>query len=101
MSQNIQFTLLLSLCGWSAFQAENQSLKFPIVVQFIFTVSSLLGRFGEFKSQQLILLHPEASEHSEPEGNIGIKNCLAWNIPQTYDFCMALDFLDTKDLKKT
>ena len=39
--------------------------------------------------------------HSEPEWNIGNKNCLTWNIAQTYDFCIPLDFLDTKDLKKT
>ena len=41
------------------------------------------------------------SKHSEPEWNIGNKNCLTWNIAQTYDFCIPLDFLDTKDLKKT
>ena len=39
--------------------------------------------------------------HSEPEWNISNKNCLAWNIAQTYDFCIPLDLLDTKDLKKT
>ena len=39
--------------------------------------------------------------HSEPEWNIGIKNYLAWNTAQIYDFCIPLDFLDTKDLKKT
>ena len=40
-------------------------------------------------------------KHSEPEWNISNKNCLAWNIAQTYDFCIPLDLLDTKDLKKT
>ena len=30
--------------------------------------------------------------HSEPEWNISNKNCLAWNIAQTYDFCIPLDF---------
>ena len=39
--------------------------------------------------------------HSEPEWNIGIKNCLALNTAQIYDFCIPLDLLDTKDLKKT
>ena len=39
--------------------------------------------------------------HSEQEWNIGNKNCLAWNIAQTYDFCIPLDILDTKDLKET
>ena len=42
-----------------------------------------------------------SQHHSEPEWNIGIKNCLAWNNAQIYDFCIPLDFLDTKDLKKT
>ena len=39
--------------------------------------------------------------HSKREWNISNKNCLAWNIAQTYNFCIPLDLLDTKDLKKT
>ena len=36
----------------------------------------------------------------ETQWNIGNENCLAWYTAQIYDFCIWLDFLDTKDLKK-
>jgi hypothetical protein len=45
--------------------------------------------------------HQVSPYHSEPEWNISTENCLAWNIAQTYNFCIPQDFLDTKDLKKT
>ena len=38
--------------------------------------------------------------HSEQEWNIGNKNCLAWNISQTYDICIPLDFLKTPIISK-
>ena len=41
-----------------------------------------------------------SSSHSQPEWNIGNENYLAWNTDKTYNFCIPLDFLDTKDLKK-
>ena len=43
----------------------------------------------------------KCKNHSEPESNIGNENSLEWNTAQTYDFCLQLDFLDTKDLKRT
>ena len=48
-----------------------------------------------------IVLLMFTTSHSELELNIGNENCLAGNIAQTYDFCIPLNFLDTKDLKKT